>query len=72
MESTNLLDNMFNNFSRLPLSNKEYFLEVIKKRLIEEKRNQLALRVKAAEENYTAGYVKKRNTDDLLKDLDND
>jgi len=72
MEVTNLLSNMFEGFSKLPLSDKEYFLEVIKKRLIEEKRNQLALRVKEAEENYASRNVKKGNADDFLKDLDDD
>jgi hypothetical protein len=72
MEGTNLLNNMFEGFSKLPLSDKEYFLEVIKKRIIEEKRNQLALRVKEAEENYSTGNVKKGNADDFLKDLDDD
>jgi hypothetical protein len=72
MEGANLLNNMFDGFSKLPLSDKEYFLEVIKKRLIEEKRTKLALRIKEAEENYTTGGVKKGNVEDLLQDLDND
>jgi hypothetical protein len=37
MKGTNLLNNMFDGFSRLPLSDKEYFFEIIKKGLLKNK-----------------------------------
>lgn len=66
------INDVINDFAKLNESDKEYFLEVANKQLIELKRAKLVDRVKEAESNYQSGNIKKGNADDLLKDLEND
>lgn len=66
------INDVLNDFKKLGDSDKEYFLEVARKQLIELKRNHIADRVKEAEQNYNSGKTKVGNADELLKDLGND
>jgi len=47
----------------------ESLLEIIEKRLIEEKRERLAKSIKAAKREFTDGKVKRGTVDDLMKAL---
>ncbi|MCH8319065.1 MAG: hypothetical protein IIA88_11330 [Bacteroidetes bacterium] len=59
-------------FSLLPLDDKQYVIDIIKKQLIEAKRDVIAERAKDTIENIKQGKVKKGTTKDLYKDLEND
>ncbi len=66
------LKDLLENFKDLADDEKEYFLEIAKKQLIEFKRYKIADRAKEAEENYKAGKVLSGNEESLLRDLEND
>jgi hypothetical protein len=59
-------------FGHLPLEDMEYVAEIIRKQLIEVKREALAARVKEAKRNYTKGYTKRGTLKDLKEDLEGD
>ncbi|MCF6149290.1 MAG: hypothetical protein E3K37_11615 [Candidatus Kuenenia sp.] len=59
-------------FSKLPLEDKEYAIDVIKKQLIEAKRDAMAKRAKESMGNLKKGLVKKGTIKDLYKDLECD
>jgi hypothetical protein len=67
-----MVASVVNAFRDLPLSDKEYALEILQKQIIEERRKALASRVQEARANYRAGKVKKGIAKDLLKDLNRD
>ncbi len=66
------INDLLNNFSKLNDADKEYFLEVAHKQIIEDKRIKLSERVKEAEQNYNRDNVKSGDAEKLLRDLDND
>ncbi len=66
------INDALNDFQKLSDNDKEYFLEIAKKQMIEVKRKQLADRVAEAEKNYAEGKSKSGDADALLKDLEND
>lgn len=66
------LSKIIDEFSHLPIDDKEYAIEMIKKQLIEAKREAIAKRAKEAIENLRKGMVKKGSVKELLKDLDSD
>ena len=67
-----VLNKLIEDFESLPLDDKEYALEIIKKQVIEAKRNTIARRAKMAATNYKKGFVKKGTVKDLYKDLEGD
>ena len=69
---TNTLNKLIEDFSQLPLEDKEYAIDVIKKQLIEAKRDAIAKRAKEAMTNLKKGLVKKGTVKDLYKDLEGD
>jgi hypothetical protein len=66
------VNDALNDFEKLSDGDKEYFLEIANKQLIELRRKHLADRVAEAEQNYSSGKTKSGGTKDLLKDLAND
>ena len=70
MESANTLNKLVEYFSLLPLDDKEYALDLIKKQLIEAKRNAIVRRAQEAKANLKKGLVKKGTIKDLFKDLE--
>ena len=53
----------------LPEYQQEDLINIIRRRLIEQRRNLLADSVKEAKEEYARGEVKKGSVDDLMKEL---
>jgi len=53
----------------LPEYQQENLIDIIQHRLIERKRQLLIENVKAAQEEYTRGEIKKGTVDDLLRGL---
>ena len=66
------INEALDNFQKLSDFDKEYFLEIANKQLIELKRKQLANRVAEAEHNYRSGHYKTGDVNALLKDLNDD
>ena len=54
----------------LPEEHRESLIEIVKHRLIEERRDRLAQSIKEAREEYKRGKVKRGNVDDLMCDLE--
>ncbi len=54
----------------LPIDDKEYAVDVIKRQLTEAKRNAIAKRAKDAMVNLKKGAVRKGTVQDLYKDLE--
>ena len=52
-----VLNKLIEDFESLPLDDKEYALEIIKKQVIEAKRDTIARRAKMAAANYKKGFV---------------
>ena len=59
-------------FNLLPLDDKEFAAEIIKKQLIEAKRDAIAKRVKEVQVNLKKGIVKRGTVKELYKDLESD
>ncbi len=53
----------------LPEEQRESLIEIVKKRLLEERRDRLAQSIKEAKEEYTKGEVRKGTVDDLMREL---
>jgi len=66
------VNKIIEDFNRLPLDDKEYAAEVIKKQLIEAKRLAIAKRAKEAMANLRKGNSKIGNIKELYKDLESD
>lgn len=59
-------------FSHLPPEDKEYVAEIIRKQLIEVKRDALAERSREARMNFERAVAKTGTLKDLMEDLDRD
>ena len=66
------INKLIEDFSHLSVGDKEYAVEVIKKQLIETKREAIAKRAKEAMANLKKGMVKRGTVKELFKDLDSD
>jgi hypothetical protein len=66
------LNKIIEDFSHLPLDDKEYAVEVIKKQLIEAKRVTIAKRAKEAMANLRKGNSKIGDIKELYKGLESD
>ena len=66
------LKKFIEDFKNLPIEEKEYALEIVKKQIIEEKRNVIAKRAKEASNNYRIGNIKNGDVESLYKDLESD
>lgn len=53
----------------LPEEQRESLIDIVKRRLIEERRDRLAQSIKEAREEYERGEIKKGNVDDLMHEL---
>lgn len=59
-------------FSGLPIEDKEYLAEIMKKQIIEAKREKLAERAKEARLNFQNSMTRTGTVRDLMEDLDSD
>jgi len=66
------LDRLIDDFKALPLDDKEYALDVIKKQLTEAKRSAIAKRAKEATSNLKKGAVKSGTVKELYMELESD
>jgi hypothetical protein len=70
--STVTLKKVIEDFKNLPIEEKEYALEIVKKQTIEAKREVIAKRAKEANNNYKKGDIKTGDVKLLYKDLESD
>ena len=70
--SNSNISKVIEEFSHLPPDDKEYVAEIIRKQLIEVKRDRLAERAREARMNVEKGAVKTGTTEELMEDLDRD
>jgi hypothetical protein len=70
MNST--IDKLIDDFRELPLNDKEYAVDIIRKQLIEAKREAIAKRAKEAMTNLKKGMTKRGTIRELYKDLESD
>jgi hypothetical protein len=62
-------DNVIEIIESLPEEQRESLIEIVKKRIIEERRNRLAQSIKEAKEEYMSGEVRQGTVDDLMREL---
>jgi hypothetical protein len=72
MLGSTTLNKLFEDFNQLPLSDKEYAADIIKKQLIEAKREAIANRAKEAMANLKKRVIKRGTVKELYKDLESD
>ena len=53
----------------LPEEQRESLIDIVKRRLIEERRDRLAKRIGEAREEYKRGEIKKGTVDNLMREL---
>ncbi len=70
--STATVKSLIEEFIQLSLDDKEYAAEVIKKQLIEAKREAIAKRAKAAMAGFRRQTTKRGTVKELYKDLESD
>jgi len=70
--STTALNKLIEDFSELPMDDKEYAVDVIKRQLTEARRDAIAKRAKEAMANVKKGAIRKGTVQDLYKDLEID
>ena len=54
----------------LPTEQRESLIEIVRRRLIEERRDRLAQSIKEARGEYKQGKVKRGTVDDLMRELE--
>lgn len=64
------LNKIIEEFSHLPIEEREYAIQIIEKQLIEAKREVLVKRTKEAMANFKEGNYRTGNIRDLYKDLE--
>jgi hypothetical protein len=68
----NMLNKIIDDFSQLPLEDKEYAVDIIKKQLIEAKREAILRRTREAMANVRKGRVRKGTVRELYADLESE
>jgi ribosome recycling factor len=66
---TGTFDEALEIIESFPEEQKESIIEIVKRRLTEERRERLAQTVKEAREEYTSGEVRRGTVDDLMLEI---
>ena len=66
------ISNLVEEFQGLTLEDQESAADIIRKQLLESRREHLAVRSAEAQESYRSGKSKTGSFSDLMKDLEND
>ncbi len=69
---TAIINTLVEEFQELSLEDQEYVADIIKKQLLESRRNRLAGRIAETQESYRTGKCKTGSFADLMEDLEND
>ena len=65
------VQHIIEDFAHLPLNDREFVVDVVKKQLIDARRDAIAKRARTASSNLKKGAIKKGSVKDLYKDLEN-
>ena len=65
------VQHIIEDFAHLPLDDREYVVDVVKKQLIDARRDAIAKHASAVTSNFKKGAIKKGSIKDLYKDLEN-
>jgi hypothetical protein len=65
------VQNIIEDFAHLPLDDREYVVDVVKKQLIDARRDAIAKRASTALSNLKKGAIKKGSVKDLYRDIEN-
>jgi len=63
------LDQALDSAMQLPFYERELLIEILRKRAVEERRNEIALKVKEAQASYDAGKLQSTSTEQILNEL---
>lgn len=66
------LNKVIEDFNQLSLDDKEYVIDIIKKQMIETKRNVIAKRAREAISNLKKKKIKSGSVEELYRDLEGD
>jgi hypothetical protein len=66
----NLMNVVIESFEKLEMEDKEYVFDLLKKHIIEMRRDRIYKRAEEAFDNYTKGNVQKGSIEELFKDLE--
>ena len=66
------LYNFLEEFSRLSIEDKEILLDILKRRIIEQKRMRIVREVKEAQREHKKGLTNRGTVEDLMRDLESD
>jgi ribosome recycling factor len=66
---TTTFDEALDIIESFPEEQKESIIEIVKRRLTEERREQLAQTIKEAREEYARGEVRRGTVDDLIREI---
>jgi len=69
MSKITTIENVLEDIEHLNIEDQKYIVELISKRLIDRKREEISRRAKEAEKNYKKGKFKMGNIEDLWEDL---
>lgn len=72
MEQIITFEQMLDNISRMSAEEQLMLAEIIKKRIAEQRRKEIAYNVKESLEKYNSGEAKTGSIDDLIKELEDD
>jgi hypothetical protein len=72
MQTTSKINEFLESVSKLPLDDQLMISEIIHKRVIEEKRKELARSVRESKEEYKSNKTKRGSVEDFLNDLENE
>ena len=65
-----LINVVIESFEKLEMEDKEYVFDLLKKHIVEMRRDKIYKRAEEAFDNYTKGNVQKGSIEDLFKDLE--
>ncbi|MEA3359557.1 MAG: hypothetical protein U9R17_09175 [Thermodesulfobacteriota bacterium] len=66
---TATFDEVLDIIESFPEDQRESIVEIVKRRLAEERREQLAQTIKEAQEEYARGEVKRGTVDELIREM---
>jgi len=69
MSKITTIENVLEDIEHLNIEDQKYIVELISKRLIDKKREEISRRAKESEKNYKKGKFKMGNIEDLWEDL---
>ncbi|MBI5194007.1 MAG: hypothetical protein HZA08_11295 [Nitrospirae bacterium] len=69
MKSKSFFNDALDLVESLPEEQRESLITIVKQRLIEERRDNLSLRIKEAKEEYARGEIRKGDIDELMREI---